>query len=733
MTRALATLVALAALLAGVAGFAGAAGGAVGAAGSGAGFSRSTPASAPRFVPGEVLVRYREEAGSQVRAAARRASGVRSARSLRAPGLELVRLRRGVAVGAAVASFRRSNGVLYAQPNNYYRLAALPRDPRFGELWGLHNAGQTVNGAVGAPDADVDATEAWDVTKGSPKVTVAIVDSGLAYGHPDLAPNLWVNPDENGRGREANGRDDDRNGLVDDSRGWDFADADKDPLDLESHGTHVAGIVGARGDNGVATTGVNWQVRLMALRVADSAGLVTDKAIVEAFDYAAEKGARVANASFVSSADSPALREAIRRHPKTLFVAAAGNGGDDGVGDDNDRAPQYPCAYTLVNLICVAASDSLDRLTDFSNFGRVSVDLAAPGSNVLSASPAYGPPAFSDGFETDIAGIWVTGGVNDTWGRITTVARSGIYSMSDSPGTTYLPDTDSFVRTASPFSLAGQIGCRAHYALRLGTEPVVDRLLVEVSSDGSNWTTVSDASGSSEGAFFDLIDDLTRFDGSPALFLRFRLVTNGAVNADGAQLDDVSVRCLGNAFTGQELVYNDGTSMAAPHATGVAALIWARYPNLGVGAVREAILRGVDPGAAFAGKLVTGGRLNAFKALQEARKLLPSIKLRAASRQSAGRTGRISLVARCRDACTVVATGKVSVTGASRSFRLVRVTRALRAGRRKRISLRLTQRTQRAVQRALERGRRPKARVILTAMDRRGSTTRARRTIRIKR
>jgi subtilisin family serine protease len=689
--------------------------------------------SQQRFVPGEVLVRFDGDAGPAARSAALRGSGVRSSGTLPAPGLRSMRLRDGVSVGSAVASLSRQPGVLHAQPNHYYRLAAVPNDPRLPELWGLNNSGQAVQGRTGAPDADIDAPEAWNITKGSPRVAVAVTDSGVAYDHPDLKPNLWHNPGESGRGRETNGRDDDHNGLVDDWQGWDFAAGDNDPRDLESHGSHVAGIIGARGNNGTGTTGVNWQVGLMALRVADASGLVTDKAIVQAFDYAARQGARVVNASFVSPSDSPVLRDAVRRHPKTLFVAAAGNGGDDGIGDSNDTAPQYPCNYALVNLVCVAASDQFDRLTEFSNFGRSTVDLAAPGSSVLSAAPAYGPPAFSDGFETELAGIWTTGGQNDGWARITTVTHSGSYSLSDSPGTTYLNDTNSFVRTTNPVNLSGQAGCRLSYALRLTTEPGVDRLAIEVSRDGATWTSISDASGSSGGLFLELTDDLTSFDGAPLLYIRFRLETNGSVVADGAQLDDVAVRCLGSIYSGAEFVYNDGTSMAAPHVSGVAGLIWARYPRLGVQAVRKALLRGVDRIAALSGKLASGGRLNAYRSLREARKLLPKLKLSSASRQRAARDGRLSLYARCKSRCAVVATGKVSTSGARRAYRLKGAARALRGGKRKKLVLRLNRRTRAGVKKALARGRSVTARVTVTATDRRGSTASAKRTIRIRR
>ena len=239
------------------------------------------------------------------------------------------------------------------------------------------------------------------------------------------------------------------------------------------------------------------------------------------------------------------------------------------------------------------------------------------------------------------------------------------------------------MRTTNALNLSGQVGCQLSYALRLTTEPAVDKLSIEVSTDGGTWTPISDNSGSTNGLFLELTDDLSRFDGAPVLYIRFRLITNSSVVADGAQLDDVAVRCLGSTYTGVEFVYNDGTSMAAPHVSGVAALISrSRYPNLGVEAVRKALLRGVDRTAAMSGKLAAGGRLNAYKSLREARKLLPKLKLGSASGQRAARDGRATVYARCKSRCTVVASGKANTSGVSRTYRLKGAARALRGGKR---------------------------------------------------
>jgi subtilisin family serine protease len=373
--------------------------------------SGPTPIAGTSAQARELLVRFGSRATPSERADARRGADARLEDRLPLPGLELVRVEPGTATGTAERRLESDPSVLYAEPNHRRSAMRLPNDPHFSPLWGLHNTGQAVNGVTGTSDADVDGPEAWDLTVGSPAVTVAIVDSGVSLSHPDLGPNAWANPGETGGGRQSNGIDDDHNGYVDDANGWDWVDSDADPADANGHGTHVAGTVAARGDNGTGVSGVAWHAGLMALRALDAAGNGSVADAIEAYTYAGSKGARVLNASFGGPVFSRAEYDAIRAVPGVLFVAAAGN-----EGLSNDVVPQYPCNYELPNIVCVAATGQQDALATFSNYGARTVDLAAPGSRILSTWPSgY---AYSSG--TSMATPHVSGAA-----ALTFAARSG--------------------------------------------------------------------------------------------------------------------------------------------------------------------------------------------------------------------------------------------------------------------------------------------------------------------
>ena len=255
---------------------------------------------------------------------------------------------------AALAALRADPDVAWAEPNRPRRLSA---EPLGDLLWGLHNRGQAVWAASGSPDADIDAPQAWGLSLGE-GATVAVVDTGIDAGHPDLAGRIVP--------------------------GFDFVDDDADPQDGHGHGTHVAGTAAAGLDGG-GVVGVAPRAAVMPLRVLDASGNGSSADVAAAFAYAGDRGVRVVNASLGSPYPSIAERKAIESHPDTLYVVAAGNGGGDFAGDDVDGpAREWPCAESAPNLVCVGATGPTDARSPFSNFGAASVDLFAPGETIVS-------------------------------------------------------------------------------------------------------------------------------------------------------------------------------------------------------------------------------------------------------------------------------------------------------------------------------------------------------------
>jgi subtilisin family serine protease len=250
----------------------------------------------------------------------------------------------------------------------------IPNDPRFSSLYGMQNAN----------DNDIDAPEAWGKQTGSASILVAVIDTGVDYDHEDLQANMWRNPGESGGGKENNGLDDDGNGYKDDYRGWNFASKSNDPFDDNQHGTHVAGTIGAVGNNGKGVVGVNWTVKIMPLKFLGRDGSGTSEDAADAIVYAANMGAIISNNSWGGGEKSQVLEDAIRYAATKghLFVAAAGN-----ESSNNDATDSYPANYDLPNVISVAANDRNDNLASFSNYGKTKVHLSAPGVDILSCRP----------------------------------------------------------------------------------------------------------------------------------------------------------------------------------------------------------------------------------------------------------------------------------------------------------------------------------------------------------
>lgn len=355
------------------------------------------PAEA-RFVPGQLLVQFKPGAGAVERQRARAAVGAQSEESvttplMRAQGageLELVSLPPGLAVADAISAFRRQVAVEFAEPNWIYFHDAVSNDTYYtnGSLWGMYGDDTSPANQYGSQAGEAWAADNTDCGT----VYVGIIDEGYMYTHEDLAANAGKNPGE----IPGNGIDDDGNGYKDDVYGWDFDGNNNSVFDGvgDDHGTHVAGTIGALGGNGKGVAGMCWKVKLMNAKFLGNNGGTTANAI-KSVDYFTDLKARhgihvvATNNSWGGGGFSQSLMGAIERANLAgiLFVAAAGNGGSDGIGDDIDAAPSYPASYDNANIIAAAAIDSKGNKASFSNYGVFSVELGAPGVGVWSTVP----------------------------------------------------------------------------------------------------------------------------------------------------------------------------------------------------------------------------------------------------------------------------------------------------------------------------------------------------------
>jgi serine protease len=329
-----------------------------------------------RYREGELLVKFRPGVADKTTQSLHQTMGAAVERQFGlVPNLERVKLAAGMSVKDAIIGYMQDPSVEYAEPN-YLRYPAnsVPDDLYFNpQQWALNNTGTFAGGTAGA---DIEMPQAWDFARGSRDIIVAVVDSGVEVNHPDLVNNLVG--------------------------GFNFVDGNDKPIDNLGHGTHVAGIIGAMGNNGTGISGVMWNTSIMPLKFItdfgpdvcgagqDFCGSVADAAA--AIQYAVSHGAKVINASYGSDTFSSVEFDAIKaaNDAGVLFVAAAGNGGLDSLGDNNDLTPSFPANYNLPNIISVAATDQNDRRASFSNYGPTSVQVAAPGVYILSTVPSTG-------------------------------------------------------------------------------------------------------------------------------------------------------------------------------------------------------------------------------------------------------------------------------------------------------------------------------------------------------
>jgi subtilisin family serine protease len=586
----------------------------------------TTPAT--QYAPNRLIVEWKSGVTATERVAGRSDAETSAIRGLGSPRFQLVRPQAGQTLADAMAALRANPDVRVVTHDDYDVPMSTPNDPLFNQLWGLQNLGTAgIGGFTGTAVAgdDIKAPAAWDRTVGSPSIVVADLDTGYRFNHEDLASRAWTNP-----GETSNGSDDDGDGIVDDLHGADFvgpnsdspSTPDGDPTDDDlltgGHGVHTAGTIGAAGNNSVGITGVAQDIRIMPLRVCSNSPSSSPPAAkcptssqILAINYAGAHGARVANMSLGGLGSNNAVRDAFASNPNVLFVISAGND-----AEDNDSTPHYPCNYdpttsgisgAIDNIVCVAATDQADNLAGFSDWGATSVDLGAPGTEILSTFPDE--TLLNDDFQTNnFATNWSAGFARSNEAPLTS------FGMTDSPGATPTAST-TVTSTSTAFAVqAGEGECQLEGMRHVDV------------SDGSTFTYQFVRNNSVVDTFTpgtSPAPGMLPFSSAPTTGLgggnvqiRFNYTSSGSPTAsNGVWLDDLKFVCITpvSATTGYDFL--QGTSMAAPHVTGSAALLFSLKPTATVSEVKQALLDGAAPDASLTGLTTTGGRLDVSHAL----------------------------------------------------------------------------------------------------------------------
>ncbi len=385
-----------------------------------------------KYVEGELLVKFNPGVPGAEKRNAHARAGASIIKEFPSLGIYHVAIAKGQSVEEAVSLYSRNPNIAYAEPNYIVSADMFPNDPDLSQLWGLHNTGQT----GGIVDADIDAPEAWDITHGISNTVVAVIDTGIDYNHEDLAANMWVNEAEY---FGTPGVDDNTNGYVDDIYGIDTINGDSDPMDDHSHGTHVAGTIGATGSNGIGVTGVNWNIRILACKFLGSDGYGDIADAVECLTYITSlknSGENIiaTNNSWSGNGFSQSLKDAIDAQREILLFAAAANN-----STDNDLIPRYPASYYLPNVIAVTATNSSDG--QVYNYGRRSVHLGAPGYLINSTVPgnAYGlksGTSMATPHAAGVAGLIKAQDEGRDWRAIKNILLSGGDSIASMDTTT---------------------------------------------------------------------------------------------------------------------------------------------------------------------------------------------------------------------------------------------------------------------------------------------------------
>ena len=537
------------------------------------------------YKPGELLIKFKEDITEKQIVDLHKTMGSKVLRRIDKHRLQQIKLREGLSEAKAVILYQASGLVEIAERHALrYANATVPNDEYFGEQWGL---------------TKIRAPEAWNFTTGSSEIVIAVIDTGVDYFHPDLLDNIWTNADE----IPGDGLDNDENGYIDDSYGWDFAgndetepgNVDPDPMDVDGHGTHVAGIIAAKGNNNIGIAGVCRDAKIMALKVqTDNDEYMEDVDVIEAIYYAIDNGAKIVNCSFGGEAFVEIEYNAFAnlKNAGILAVCAAGN---DGINTDVAGNENYPSCYSLENIISVASSDQNDNLASISNYGLTSVDVMAPGESIKSTITA-------SSYTT--ASIKINGAAYTACG----MAYAG---TTDAEGTTgILYNCGKGYSAEFPPEVSGNIALIE----RGKKEGTADFYFFEKTFNAQ------DAGAIAVIIYNNVIDEFDQNGGTLMTTGDWIPVVNISM-ADGAyligQIENPATPPPSATVVNKLIAYGNksGTSMATPHVSGIAGLILAINSSLDYAGVKSAILNSVDKIHSVSDEMVAGGRINALAAL----------------------------------------------------------------------------------------------------------------------
>lgn len=574
-----------------------------------------------KYKQNEIIVRFKMNISEDEKREIRKKIGAKVIKTSKSIRIEHWKLSNSIDTEEALEYLKSLPSIDHAEPNFLLNPNLFPNDPKFSELWHLQNIGQFANGTIGASGSDISSVQAWDIETGKNSVVIAVVDSGISLDHPDLKNNMWKNLKET----PDNNLDDDHNGYIDDLVGWDFVNNDNNPSDYsrdlygDGHGTHVAGIIAAQGNNNLGITGVMWAAQLMPLQIFDlfqknsfEDALIQSINIILAIEYAVDNGAKIINCSFGGISYSQFQYDVINyaHQNGALLIVAAGNN-----SNNNDTIPYYPASYNLPNIISVAATNEKDELASYSNYGQISVDVAAPGGNgitgnIYSTTPPERVVLFEDNFESG-GDKWTTSGIYESW-SLTYNPLFGSTVVQDSQGY-YYNNENSNITTIAPINASDYRGLHLHFRYSQALEDQFDYIYFEGSNDGSTFTTIDYGTGFTNGVYD--INYWTNDYDYGLFYLRFRLKSDDSYSYDGVYIDDIVLTGTPLSFNGNEYDYKSGTSMAAPVVSGIAGLVYSHYPKITHVQVKEAILSSVDKLDSLNFNVLSGGRVNAYKAI----------------------------------------------------------------------------------------------------------------------